>query len=225
MTLSAADCLQRNSWICARYVSTRSSDILSATTEHIILTVISVGLGLLIAFPLALLARRFRRTESAVLGLTTAIYTVPSLAMYSLLLPFLGLTRTTVVVALTLYSLTILVRNMITGLDGVPDSVRESALGMGYGAMRLLFGVELPIALPAIMAGLRIATVSTVALVTVGAVVGSGGLGNLIYDGLPSNFRAEVLTASVICVLLALVADLILITIQRLATPWLKGVR
>lgn len=91
--------------------------------------------------------------------------------------------------------------------------------------MRLLFGVELPLALPAIMAGLRIATVSTVALATVGAIVGNGGLGNLIYDGLPSNFKAEVLTASVICVALALAADLILITIQRLATPWLKGIR
>lgn len=225
MTLSAADCLQRNSWICARYVSTRGSDILSATVTHIMLTVVSVLLGLLIAFPLALLARRYRRTEPAVLGVTTALYTVPSLAMFSLLLPFFGLSRTTVIVALTLYSLTILIRNMITGLDGVPESVRESARGMGYGPMRLLFGVELPLALPAIMAGLRIATVSTVALVTVGAIVGNGGLGNLIYDGLPSNFKAEVLTASVICVVLALVADLILITVQRLSTPWLKGIR
>jgi osmoprotectant transport system permease protein len=140
--------------------------------------------------------------------------------MFSLLLPFTGLTRATVIVGLVLYSLTILVRNTIAGLDGVPDDVREAARGMGYGSARMLLQVELPLATPSIMAGLRIATVSTVALATIGAIVGYGGLGNLIYDGLPSLFRAQVLTASVLCVALAVAADLLLLGAQRLLTPW-----
>ena len=220
MTLSASSCLARNTWICGAYLNTRSADILAALRQHVILTVISVAIGFVVALPLSLLARRIRRTESWVLGVTTALYTIPSLAMFSLLLPFTGLTRATVIIGLVLYSLTILVRNTIAGLDGVPEDVREAARGMGYGNTRLLLQVELPLATPSILAGLRIATVSTVALATVGAIVGYGGLGNLIYDGLPSFFKAEVLTASVLCVLLAIAADLLLLGLQRVLTPW-----
>lgn len=223
MTPLASSCLARNSWICGEYLSTRSGDILAALRQHVILTVVSVAIGLAVAFPLALLARRFRHSAPAVLSLTTALYTIPSLAMFSLLLPFTGLTRTTVVIGLVLYSLTILVRNMVAGLEGVPEDVREAARGMGYGRGRLLFQVELPLAIPSIMAGIRIATVSTVALATIGAIVGYGGLGNLIYQGLPSFFRAQVLTASVLCVLLAIVADLLLLAVQRLLTPWQRS--
>jgi osmoprotectant transport system permease protein len=160
-----------------------------------------------------------------VLGTATALYTIPSLAMFSLLLPFTGLTATTVVVGLVLYSLTILVRNVLTGLLAVPREVVESARGMGYSPTSLLLRVQLPLALPAVFAGIRVATVSTVALATVGAILGNGGLGNLIYSGLRTQFQAEVLTATVLVVALAVAADVLLLGAQRAVTPWQRGVR
>ena len=190
--------------------------------EHIWITVVSVLLGVLIAFPLALLARRFVRLESTILGVSTGIYTIPSLALFPLLVPFTGLSPTTVVIGLALYALTVLVRAMLEGLRAVPEEVRESATGLGYGAGRLLFRVELPLALPVIMAGLRVATVSTVALTTVGSLVAYGGLGNLIKDGVNTNFRAELFTAAVLCVLLAVVLDVLIVLAQRLLTPWTR---
>jgi osmoprotectant transport system permease protein len=213
-----------NEWICGQYVVDRKDEIVDATVEHIMITIAAVALGVLIAFPLALVARRYPRLESAILGVSTGIYTIPSLALFPLLLPFTGLTPTTVVVGLALYALTILVRSMLQGLRAVPDEVRESAAGLGYGPTRMLFRVELPLALPVIMAGLRVATVSTVALVTVGSLVSYGGLGNLIKDGVETNFRAELFTAAVLCVVLAVVFDVIIVTTQRAMTPWSRGV-
>lgn len=219
------DCLRANDWICGEYVRTRGSELLGATVEHVWITVASVGLALLVAFPLALVARRWRRAGGPILGLTTVLYTVPSLAMYALLLPVFGVSASVVVTGLLLYSLTVLVRNILAGLEAVPEEAREAARGMGYGPGRLLFGVELPLALPALMAGVRIATVSAVSLTTVGAIVGFGGLGDLIYDGMDSYFKAEVLTASAICVVLAVLADVLLLWLQRALTPWARGPR
>jgi osmoprotectant transport system permease protein len=222
----ADDCIIRNDWICLAYVRSRQDQILAALGEHVYITVMAMVVGTLLAFGLALLARRWRRLEGAVLGTSTALYTIPSLALFSLLLPLMtmlglrGLSSATVIVGLALYSLTILVRGILTGLDGVPRDVHEAAVGMGYSGPRLLRQVELPLALPTIFAALRVAAVSTVALVTVGVIVGHGGLGNLIFQGLRSNFRPEVITASVLCVVLALLADLLLLGAQRLATPW-----
>ena len=212
-----------NDWICGQYLVDRSAEIVDATVEHIWITVVSVLLGVLIAFPLALVARRFVRLESTILGISTGIYTIPSLALFPLLVPFTGLSPTTVVIGLALYALTVLVRAMLEGLRAVPEEVRESATGLGYGAGRLLFRVELPLALPVIMAGLRVATVSTVALTTVGSLVAYGGLGNLIKDGVSTNFRAELFTAAVLCVLLAVVLDVLIVLAQRLLTPWTRG--
>jgi osmoprotectant transport system permease protein len=220
---SAANCLVRNEWVCPEYFRTRSSQLTDALVEHIWITVVSVLLGLVLAFPLALLARRYRKLEGLVVGTTTAIYTIPSLALFALLLPATGLSQTTVIIGLALYSLTILVRNIIEGLKSVPEEVRESALGMGYGRARLLFGVELPLALPTIMAGLRVATVSTVALATVGSIVGYGGLGNLLIQAVDSQFRAQVLAAGLLCVLLAIAFDLIIVAVQRVLTPWSRA--
>jgi len=219
---TSANCLVRNEWVCGEYFTTRASNLTDALVQHIWITVVSVLLGLVMAFPLALLARRYRTLEGIVVGATTAIYTIPSLAMFALLLPFTGLTPATVIIGLALYSLTILVRNVIEGLKAVPADVRESALGMGYGRARLLFGVELPLALPTVMAGLRVAAVSTVALTTVGAIVGFGGLGNLLLTAVDSQFKAQVLAAGVLCVLLAVVFDLVLVGVQRLLTPWTR---
>ncbi|TVL92141.1 ABC transporter permease [Streptomyces sp. SAJ15] len=219
------NCLIANDWVCGEYVRTRSEELTDATLQHVGITLASVSIGLLVAFPLALLARRWRVVAGPLLSLTTILYTVPSLAMFSLLLPVFGISAAVVVTGLVLYSLTILVRNILAGLAAVPEEAREAARGMGYGPLRLLFGVELPLALPALMAGLRITTVSTISLTTVGAIVGYGGLGNLIYEGMRSFFKAQVLTASVLCVALAVVADLLLLGAQRLLTPWTRGNR
>ncbi|MFG2139121.1 ABC transporter permease [Streptomyces sp. NPDC048650] len=216
-------CLTANDWICGEYVRSRGQELLDATVQHIGITAVSVLIGLLIAFPLALIARRSRSAAGPVLGLTTILYTVPSLAMFALLTPVFGVSAAVVITGLVLYSLTILVRNILAGLHAVPAEVREAARGMGYGPARLLFEVELPLALPALVAGLRIATVSTVAMTTIGSVVGYGGLGNLIASGMEGFFKAEVLTASVLCVLLALVADALLMVLQRLLTPWTRA--
>jgi len=213
-----------NDWICGQYLSDRSDELLHATTQHLTITLLSVAAGLVIAFPLALVARRWGRLESSVLGISTGLYTIPSLALFPLLVPFTGLTATTVVVGLALYALTVLVRAFLEGLRSVPDDVRESATGLGYSRAKRLLRIELPLALPVIMAGLRVATVSTVALTTVGSLVGHGGLGNLISDGVFTNFRAELLAACVLCVLLAVVLDLVLVVAQRLLTPWTRTV-
>ena len=220
----AAGCLQRNDWICGEYLTTRADTIADATVQHVVLVVVSVAVGLVLALPLGVLAFRAPRARSFVLGTATALYTIPSLAMFSLLLPVTGLTATTVVVGLVLYSLTILVRNVLTGLLAVPREVVESATGMGYSPLSLLLRVQLPLALPALFAGIRIATVSTVALTTVGSLVAYGGLGNLIKEGVTTNFRAELFTAAVLCVVLAVLLDICLVLAQRLLTPWTRGV-
>ncbi len=225
VTAPPDDCLARNEWICGAYLSTRRQVLLDAVVQHLQLTVLSVLIGLVIALPLAVLARRWRWAAGPVLAGTTILYTIPSLAMFSLLLPLYGLSAGLVVAGLVLYSLTLLVRNLLAGLRAVPEETRQAARGLGHGPVRLLLTVELPLALPAAMAGLRIATVSAVSLVTVGAIVGFGGLGNLIYSGMNTYFKAQVLTASVLCVLIAVAADLLLLGVQRLITPWARADR
>lgn len=217
------NCLTRNEWICGKYYETRSDELQTALVQHIETVLASVLLGLVIAVPLALLARRYRTLEGIIVGTTTAIYTIPSLALFSLLVPYTGFGLETVVIGLGLYSLTILVRAILDGLRSVPDDVRESALGMGYGPARLLWRVEVPLALPAFMTGLRVATVSTVALTTVGSILDFGGLGDLIIED--STFKAQVLAGSVLCVALAVVLDVVLVVAQRLLTPWARTAR
>jgi osmoprotectant transport system permease protein len=214
-----------NKWYCTAYLKDRHSDLTSAMGQHLELTAYALVLGIAIAFPLALLARRLPRLQGLILGTSTMIYTIPSLALYPLLVPFTGISKKTVVIGLALYALTILVRSMLDGLTGVAEEVRESARGLGYGRTRLLFRVELPLALPVIMAGLRVATVSTVALTTVGTLVSYGGLGNLIADGVQNDFKAEILAASVLCVVLAVVLDALIVAVQWAVTPWTHGRR
>jgi osmoprotectant transport system permease protein len=218
-------CLVRNEWVCLEYLRTRSADLVDALAEHLGITVVSVALGVVVAVPLAVLAHRWRPARPLTLGAATVLYTIPSLAMFSLLLPLAGLSAATVVTGLVLYSLTILVRTVLAGLEGVDADVRDAARGMGYGHGRLLWRVELPLALPAAFAGVRVAAVSTVALTTVGTIVGFGGLGDLLIRGMRANFHAEVLTAAVLCVLLAVAVDLVLLGVQRVATPWQRGRR
>jgi osmoprotectant transport system permease protein len=215
-----------NPWIDPGYVVDNWDSILGYLGEHVRLTVGAVVLGALIALPLALLARRNRLLSGSVLGLSTIVYTIPSLAMFAFIFPFTGLSSTTVLIGLVAYSLVILVRNFLAGLQGVPEDVREAAKGMGYGAARRFVQVDLPLALPAFMAGLRIATVSTVALTTVGVLVGHGGFGQMIVGGFNANFyRAEIVAGTVGCVLLALLADVLLAGAERLLTPWTRAAR
>jgi osmoprotectant transport system permease protein len=215
-----------NPWFDAGYVIDNWDTILRYLGEHVRLTVGAVVLGAMIALPLALLARRNRLLSGSVLGLSTIVYTIPSLAMFAFIFPFTGLSSTTVLIGLVAYSLVILVRNFLAGLQGVPEDVREAAKGMGYGAARRFVQVDLPLALPAFMAGLRIATVSTVALTTVGVLVGHGGFGQMIVGGFNANFyRAEIVTGTIGCVLLALFADVLLAGAERLLTPWTRAVR
>jgi osmoprotectant transport system permease protein len=213
-----------NPWFSWSYVRDNSDAILAATRQHVTLTLEAVVIGVLVAFPLALLARRYKRLATPIIGLSGVLYTIPSLAMFAFLEPFVGLNQRTVLVGLVLYALVVLVRNFLVGLQGVPADVREAARGMGYGSARMLWRVELPIAMPAMMAGVRIATVSTVALVTVGVIVGNGGLGQIIFEGFNNNFyRAEIVTGSVLCVALALVADAVLAGATLVLAPWSRS--
>jgi osmoprotectant transport system permease protein len=212
-------------WLYWPWVSDHLSEIQDRLTQHVQLTVLSVGFGLLIAFPLALLCVRFRRVYGPVIGVTGVLYTIPSLALFALLLPITGLSAATAVIPLTAYTLLILIRNMVTGLRGVPPEVRDAAEGMGYSPTGRLLRIELPLALPAIFAGIRIATVTIIGLVTVTALIGQGGLGQLLLDGLNRDFRTPVTVGIVLSLALAVVADLLLVTVLRATTRWQRKAR
>ncbi|HEV2766998.1 MAG TPA: ABC transporter permease [Acidimicrobiales bacterium] len=209
-------------WIDWAWVRSHREVVFELLREHIELTVLAVLLGLALSLPLALAARRWRRLYPPVLVGTGILYTIPSLALFALLVPWTGLSRTTALVALVSYTLLILVRNIVAGLDGVPPDVVEAATGMGYGGARRLVAVELPLALPTIVAGVRIATVTTIGLVTVAALIGHGGLGQLILDGLNRDFRTPLAVGSVLSVAVAAVADLALLGVQQRLTPWAR---
>lgn len=191
--------------------------------EHVVMVVVSVAIGFVVSFGLAMLARRYPRLYGPIIGVTGTLYAIPSLALFVLLIPITGLTLTTGIVALALYTLLILVRNIVTALDGVPNDVIESANGMGYAPAQRFWRVELPIALPIIVAGLRIATVTTIGLVTVTTFIGLGGLGYLIINsGTRRFFPTSIYVGVLLCVVLAVLADLLLIWAQKRLTPWAR---
>lgn len=219
----ALDDAPANPWFSWDYARDNDDAIRSALQQHVVLTVETVAIALAIAFPLALLAHRYRRLAGPVIGVTGVLYTIPSLALFAVLAPFTGLGARTVLIGLVMYALLVLVRNILTGLEGVPAEVKEAAEGMGYGRARMLWRVELPVALPTIMAGVRVATVSTIALATVGVIVGYGGLGGLLYAGFQNNFyRAQIVTASLLTIALGVVADVVFAGATRLLTPWAR---
>ncbi len=213
-----------NPWISGNYARDNFDTILAHLREHVTLTLLTITIALLIALPLALLARRVRWLTGPILGASGVLYTIPSFALFAAIAPYTGYTKSrTVLIGLVLYALLVLVRNTIVGLDGVPPEVREAARGMGYSSARMLWRIELPVALPAIMAGVRIATVSTIALVTVGVIIGHGGLGQVLYEGFQNNYRAEIVTGAVLSVGLALIADGLLYGLTRALSPWSRG--
>ena len=210
-------------WIRWDWIARHIDVIGAALAQHIELTVIAVGIGILIALPLGLLAWRDRFLRAPVFSLTGILYTIPSLALFSLLIPFTGLSVLTAEIGLVSYTLLILIRNIVTGLDAVPGEVRDAAKGMGFRPLEQLTQVDFPLAVPAIIAGVRIATVTTIGLVTVTALIGEGGLGSLIYDGLLRDFKTPLVVGTVLSVALAVAADLSLSGLQRLITPWARG--
>lgn len=210
--------LMRWSWI-----GDNVDDIAAATLEHLQLTVLSVLLGLAVAMPLAVLVRRKRWLEGTISGVAGVLYTIPALAAFALLVPLLGVTSLwTPLLPLASYSLLILLRNTLTGLDGVPDRLREAADGLGYRPVRRFLEVELPLALPAVVAGIRVATVTNVGLVTVTALLGRGGLGAFILDGIRRSipFPTSIIVGTVGAILLAVVLDLALLGVERAIAPW-----
>ena len=222
MTLSAARAAA-NPWLSWPYLRDNWADVSEALGQHVGLTVQAVLLAAVLAVPLAVLAHLRPRLAGLVLGVSGALYTVPSLALFTLIYPFLLDARLSVLIGLVMYALLVLVRNMLVGLQGVPEDVRDAARGLGYRRLRLLLTVELPHATPALVAGLRLATVTTVALVTIGVVVGYGGLGQLMFRGFQSDYHAEITTAALLCVALALAGDLLLRVVGYAVTPWLRG--
>ena len=210
-----------DSFIWWDWVSRNSDEIWDATVEHLQLTLLAVGIGIVVSAVLTAVALRFRITATPILWATGLVYTIPSIALFGFLVPRLGLGYRTALVALVGYTLVILVRNMVAAMEGVPATVREAATGMGLTPWRRFWSVELPLALPTIMAGIRIATVGTVGLVTISALVGEGGYGALINDGLSrQNFSTPIVVGAALSIVMALVLDLLLWATQRALTPW-----
>jgi osmoprotectant transport system permease protein len=190
--------------------------------EHVLLSVLPVVIGLAVSLPLGVACARYPRLYGPVLLLTSVLYAVPSLALFVFMLALTGLTTPTVVIPLAVYTLSVLVRNVVDGIRSVPDSVRDAAVGMGFGPLRRLVQVELPVAVPLIMAGTRVATVSNISMVSIGSLVGFGGLGQLFLTyGIQLNFfLTAIVTGVVLTVALAVAADTLLVGVQRLLTPW-----
>ena len=201
-------------------IADQQDEIVTRLGEHLQLTLIAVVIGLLISFPLGVFAYRHRWSYGPVTAVTGILYTIPSIALFAALIPFTGLSKTTATIGLVSYTLLILIRNVVAGLDGVPDDTREAAVGMGYTRRQLLWKVEMPLALPVIMAGVRLATVTTIGLVTVAALIGEGGLGYFILYGFRTFDSTLSFIGGSLSMILAVVVDFALVQIERRTTPW-----
>ena len=208
------------------WVGNNLDAIWDRTVEHIILTAIAVGVGMVISLGLSLVSIRWRRTYAPITWVTGLLYTIPSLALFAVLVPITGLTVLTAEIGLVSYTLLILIRNTVTGIDEVPPEVVEAATGMGYSNARRFRQIELPLALPVIITGIRLATVTVIGLVTVTSLIGLGGLGFFILRGL-NNFASpigttQIVVGTVLSVVLAVIADVSLAGIERALTPWAR---
>jgi osmoprotectant transport system permease protein len=210
-------------WIQWSWVRDHRGTIENAIGQHLELTLIAVGIGLAISLPLGYVAWRWRLWEKPIYGVTGVLFTIPSLALFAFLIPITGLGPTTAEIGLVGYTLLILVRGIVSGLDSVPPDVRDAARGLGYGRGRQLLRVDLPLAVPTIMTGVRLAVVTTIGLVTVASLVGAGGgLGALISYGQSINFRTEIVVGAALSVALAAALDGGLVLMQRAVTPWTR---
>ena len=219
-------CIAQNGTFCWDWVKGHWGDILQPRLlEHLEMTAIAVGIGFAIAFAAALLAHRRRWFETPFGVFSAFLYTIPSLALFQLLVPFTGLTMLTIEIGLVGYTLLILFRNILAGLRGVPEDVLEAARGMGLTRRQVLLRVELPLALPAISAGVRIAVVTTISLATVAAYITPLGLGQPIFNGLQTDFTTEFVATGALAVALAIGADSALVAAQWALTPWVRARR
>jgi len=196
-------------------------ELWEATLQHLQLTVMAVGMGLVIAAALAAIALRFRWSFAPITAFTSFLYTIPSVALFGLLVTRFGNT-TSAEIALVSYTLLVLVRNIVAGIDGVPPAVTDAADGLGLTRTRRLLTVELPLALPVILAGVRVATVTTVGLVGITAIIQLGGLGQLIFDGYGTQYYTKIVVGSVLSVALALVLDVAFNRLEVVLTPWAR---
>ena len=219
----ASKCVVENQQFCFGWVKQNWSVVFQpALVQHIVLVAIAVGIGMIISFIAAVFAYRHGWFETPFSLLSAFLYTIPSLALFELLVQVTGINRLTVEIGLVSYTLLILFRNTLTGLRGVPSSTIEAARAMGLTQRQSLFRVEIPLAVPAIMAGIRIATVTTISLATVAAYITPLGLGKPIFDAIQSGFKTEFLAAGVLAILLAIIVDLLLVLLQRTITPWAR---
>jgi osmoprotectant transport system permease protein len=222
----ASSCIRENGQFCfSWFVDNFDRVFVPRLVEHIWLTLLAVGIGFAIAFTAALVAYTLDWFETPFAILAAFLYTIPSLAFFQLLVPITGLTVTSAEIALVSYTILILFRNTLTGLREVPEDARLAARAMGLTKGQILRRVELPLALPAIMAGIRIATVTTISLATVAAFIGVGGLGQPIFNAIQSGFKTQFVAAGLLAVALALVADALLVLLQRMLAPWLRARR
>jgi osmoprotectant transport system permease protein len=204
------------------FVTGHSSEILRLTLEHLVLCATALALALAIAVPLGVWVHGRSRRLGAVTAVTGVLYTIPSLALFSLLVPVVGLGRTPTLIGLVVYCQLILVRAVVDGLDAVDPDVRDAALGMGIDRWRILLDVDLPLALPVLLAGVRVAAVTVIGIATIGAVIDAGGLGELILQGIQRDYPVQVLTGAACVTLLALAADFAIVRLERRARPWTR---
>ena len=209
-----------------QYLQTSGDAVLAALQQHVVLALLPVLIGLAIALPLGYLAHRYRWLYLPLIGVGSTLYAVPSIALFVFLPVVLDtkiLDPVNIVVALSIYTLALLMRTVVDGLTSVPLAVTQAATAVGYRRLGLLLSVELPLAVPVILAGVRVATVSNVSLVSVGALLGVGGLGALFTDGLQRDYLAPILVGIVLSLLLALVLDTFIVGVQRILTPWVRA--
>lgn len=211
-----------HAWVDWSWVGDHLHEINARLEEHAILLGWSISLALIIAVPLALISVRRPHVYGSVLVSTGVLYTIPSLAAFALLLPYTGLSHLTAIIPLAAYSLLILIRNMVTGLREVPPEVQDAAIGLGFSPREKLWRVDMPLALPTIIAGLRIAVVTVIGLIPVSALIGQGGLGLLMTDGFQRDFRTPLIVGIVLTVVFAVVADALLLGLQKAVTPWAR---
>lgn len=204
------------------WIGRNADAIWDRTAEHLFLTLVPVGLGVIVASALTGAVLRWRRSFGPITLTAGILYTIPSLALFAALIPIVGLNEANAIIALTSYTLLILVRNFVAGIDGVPTATLEAADGMGYTRRSRFWRMEVPLALPVIVAGIRIATVTTVGLVTVSVILGLGGYGFFIYRGFQARQLTQTLVGLVLCIVLATVIDVVFVGIQRWLTPWTR---
>jgi osmoprotectant transport system permease protein len=220
------ECIRTNGRFCFHwFVDNFDERFLPRIGEHVKMTVIAVVIGFAIAFAAALVAHRHPRFELPFANLSSLFYTIPSIAFFQIMVPITGIGWTSVLIALVSYTLLILFRNILTGLREVPDEVKEAAEGMGLTRRQTLLRVELPLAVPAIMAGLRVTTVTTISLATIAAFITPLGLGAPIFNAIQSGANTEFVGASLVAIALALLADMLIVLMQRGVSPWARARR